>query len=86
MENVRFSNMSVTGDGYPIYVAIGADARLAGIKNVSFSDCRFSTEKAAHVDCRPRHNVRGWSFNGTTFDVKGRKTGIGKALEAVTGQ
>jgi hypothetical protein len=80
VENVRFSNMPVTGDGYPIYVAIGADARLAGIKNVSFSDCRFRTELPAHVDCRPRHNVRGWSFNGTTFEVKGRKTGIGKAI------
>ncbi len=40
----------------------------------------LTTALPAHVDCRPRHNVRGWSFNGTTFEVKGRKTGIGKAI------
>ena len=46
----------------------------------------ISTSTAAHVDCRPRHNICGWSFSNTTFEVKGRKTGIGKELEAVTGR
>lgn len=69
VENVRFSNLSIASRGAPITVAVGASERVAFLRGVSFSHCRFTSTRPPTFDCRPEDNVSGWRFSDVTFDI-----------------
>lgn len=86
VENVRFSNMSLRSRSSPIKVYVGGSERVAFIRDVSFSNCRFSSRQPPAFFCRPEDNVRGWSFSDVVFDVarpRGQSAGGGGVFENV---
>ncbi len=68
-ENIRFSNMSINSFHAPFYIDIGRTERVAAIKDITFSHCRFRSQQPPVFRCRPEDNVSGWRFSDVTFEV-----------------
>ena len=69
VENVQFSNMIMCSDNAPIQVSIAATENVDFIRNISFSNCRFTSGLPPVFRVRPQDNVRDWRFSDVTFTV-----------------
>ena len=69
VENLHFSNLSINSFVAPFFIDIGATENVAFLKNISFSNCRFTSQQPPITICRVEDNVRDWRFSGCTFDI-----------------
>ena len=69
VENLRFSNMSIYSYNAPFYIDVGRTERVAFMKDVTFSNCRFTSQQPPVFRCRPEDNVSGWRFSDVTFAI-----------------
>ena len=70
VENVQFSNMIMCSDNAPIQVSIAGTEQVDFIRNISFSNCRFTSGLPPVFRVRPQDNVRDWRFSDVTFTVE----------------
>ena len=88
VENMRFSNMSINSYHAPFYIDVGRTERVACLKDISFSHCRFRAQQPPVFRCRPEDNVSGWRFSDVTFEIakpRGQQrpeTGLGSGASA----
>ena len=69
VENMRFSNMSVYSFNAPFSIDVGRTERVACLKDISFSHCRFTAQQPPVFRCRPEDMVSGWRFSDVTFEI-----------------
>ena len=70
VENVHFSNMIMSSENAPVEVNIADTEKVDFIRNISFSNCRFTSGLPPVFRVRPQDNVRDWRFSDVTFTVK----------------
>ena len=70
VENLRFDNIQLTSHCAPIVVSVAAGERVAHMKNVSFSNCRFVSQMAPIFKFRPQDNVSNWRFSNVEFAIE----------------
>ena len=68
-ENIYFSDVIMVADNAPVKVSIGETERVDFIRNISFSNCRFTGGQPPIFYVRPQDNVRDWHFSNVTFTV-----------------
>jgi len=73
VENVQFSNMIMCSDNAPIQVTIADTEQVDFIRNISFSNCRFTGGLPPIFRVRPQDNVRDWRFSDVTFTVEPKR-------------
>ena len=73
VENVQFSNMIMCSDNAPIQVTIADTENVDFIRNISFSNCRFTSGLPPIFRVRPQDNVRDWRFSDVTFTVEPKR-------------
>ncbi|MBR4170298.1 MAG: hypothetical protein IKR48_01450, partial [Kiritimatiellae bacterium] len=71
-ENLRFSNMSIICDQAPLGVIVGNTERVSFMKDITFSNCSFKSQKPPFCRCRSKDNVRNWRFSDVTFEIVNR--------------
>ena len=72
-ENISFSNMRIDSVNAPIQVTIADTEKVDFIRNISFSNCRFTGGLPPVFECRPEDNVSDWRFSNVEFVIeKGR--------------
>ena len=70
VENVHFSNMIMSSENAPVEVNIADTEKVDFIRNISFSNCRFTSGLPPVFRVRPQDNVSDWRFSDVTFTVK----------------
>ena len=70
VENMRFSNMSISSFSAPLFIDIANTENVEFLKNISFSHCRFRSQQPPLFRVRPEDNVRDWRFSDVTFEVE----------------
>ena len=71
-ENIRFSNMSISGCQMAFSAFARGSERIDFIRNISFSHCRFSSPVPPRCEFRPKDNVSDWRFSDVVFEVSGK--------------
>ena len=69
VRDLRFDNMQVNCFTSPFYIKIGATENVAFIKDVSFSNCKFTSQQPPVFKCRPEDHVENWRFSNVEFNV-----------------
>ena len=70
VENFRFDNVQLTSHCAPIVISVAAGERVAHMKNVSFSNCRFVSQMAPIFKFRPQDNISNWRFSNVEFAIE----------------
>ena len=70
VKDLRFDNMQVNCFNSPFYIDIGASENVAYLKDVTFSNCRFTSQLPPTFRCRPEDHVSNWRFSNVEFNVQ----------------
>ena len=54
----------------PIQVSIADTEKVDFIRNISFSNCRFTGGLPPVFECRPEDNVSSWRFSNVEFVIE----------------
>ena len=69
VRNLRFDNMQVNCFNSPFYIQIGPTENVACIRDVTFSNCKFTSQLPPTFKCRPEDHVSNWRFSNVEFEV-----------------
>ncbi len=69
-ENIRFSNVQIASDDAPFEINFAETEKVDYVRNVSFSNCRFTSSQGPVFKVRPEDNVSNWSFSNVEFEIR----------------
>ena len=69
-KDLRFDNMQINCFNSPFYIDIGSTEKVAYIKDITFSNCKFTSQLPPTFKCRPEDNVSGWRFSNVEFTIQ----------------
>ena len=67
--NLRFDNMQINCFTAPFYIDIGASETVECIRDITFSNCRFTAQNPPRFRVRPEDNVSNWRFSNVEFEI-----------------
>ncbi len=68
-ENISFSNMQIMSDNAPFCLQFADTEKVDYVRNISFSNCRFSCAQGPIIQVRPQDNVSNLRFSNVEFII-----------------
>ncbi len=69
-ENIAFSNLRIASDHAPFELDFGDTEKVGHVRDVSFSNCRFTSGRPPFFRVRPEDGVSRWRFSDVEFAIR----------------